>query len=368
MQGSLLAIEIETDLVALRSEELDAGAAPARVLIAPWGEVESTRGNFVVDAEALAATIEQFREHATDLPIDFEHQTLGGAFSSPDGLAPAAGWIKDLISVESVGLMAEVEWTELGLEHLQLRQYRYLSPVAMVRQSDRRMTGLHSAALTNKPAIVGMEAIVNRDAACGGDDGTAVSESAQAVFDPEAQTRREARTRREACGSLSCVCGTHVRESARAKARGSLNNVVEDQSMLESLETLRKHLQLNGEEGARQVLIAAAQRITELEQHQELKNAEERVVEALACGKLTEAQREWAMRLALKDPASFEQWSRSAPVVICLGQTAGPGARDRAGNREHGVASRARSEYQSDSLLQALTSEEAYVQLALREE
>lgn len=332
MPGSMLAIQSETNLVALRSTELDAGAAPARILIAPWGEVESTRGNFVVDAEALAATIEQFREHATDLPIDFEHQTLGGAFSSPDGLAPAAGWIKDLISVDSVGLMAEVEWTELGLEHLQRRQYRYLSPVAMIRQSDRRMIGLHSAALTNKPAIVGMEAIVNRDGGCGGDDGTVVSGSAQ------------------------------------AKTRGSLDNVVEDQSMLESLETLRKHLQLNGEEGARQVLIAAAQRITELEQHQEQKNAEERVAEALACGKLTEAQREWAMRLALNDRASFEQWSRSAPVVICLGKTAGPGALDRAGRREHGVASRARSEYQSDSLLQALTSEEAYVQLALREE
>ena len=332
MQGSMLAIQSETDLVALRSAELDAGAAPSRVLVAPWGEVESTRGNFVVDAEALAATIEQFHEHGTDLPIDFEHQTLGGAFSSPDGLAPAAGWIKQLISVESVGLMAEVEWTELGLEHLQLRQYRYLSPVAMIRQSDRRMTGLHSAALTNKPAIVGMEAIVNRDGACGGGDGAAVNESAQA----------------EACGSL--------------------NNSVEDQSMLESLETLRKQLQLNGEEGARQVLIAAAQRITELEQRQEQKNAEEHVAEAMACGKLTEAQREWAMRLALKDPVSFEQWSRSAPVVICLGQTAGPGSLDRAGRREHVAASRARSEYQSDSLLQALTSEEAYVQLALREE
>lgn len=138
--------------------------------------------------------------------------------------------------------------------------------------------------------------------------------------------------------------------------------------MLESLETLRKHLQLNGEEGARQVLVAATQRITELEQHQEQKNAEERVAEALACGKLTEAQREWALHLALKDPSSFEQWSKSAPAVICLGQTAGPGALDRAGRREHGVASRARSEYQSDLLLQALTSEEAYVQLALREE
>ena len=138
MEDNTLAAPSETDLVPLRSTELDSEKGLTRILIAPWGEVESSRGNFVVDQEAMAATIEQFREHGTDIPIDFEHQTLGGPYTSPDGLAPAAGWIKDLIGVESVGLLADVEWTELGLEHLHKRQYRYLSPVALIRKSDRR--------------------------------------------------------------------------------------------------------------------------------------------------------------------------------------------------------------------------------------
>ncbi len=338
VKDGMLALQDETHLVSLRSAELEDGEGLTRILIAPWGEVESTRGNFVVDEEALAATIAQFRRHGTDLPIDFEHQTLGGPFSSPDGLAPAAGWIKDLIGVEAVGLMAEVQWTELGLEHLRRRQYRYLSPVAIVRKSDRRMTGLHSAALTNKPAIVGMEAIVNRQEGDG---------SVERVVQDEKSNQK---------------C-----KSARAEARGSLGIRLEEHSMMASLEELRRQLNLDQQDGARQVLIAASARIAELEQHRERKKAEERVAEAMARGKLTEAQHDWALRLALKDAASFDEWLASAPVVVRLGKTAAPDEGDEIARSHQAIAARARSEYRTDSLVQALTSEEAYVQHALRE-
>ncbi|MCH8970395.1 MAG: hypothetical protein IIA66_14910, partial [Planctomycetes bacterium] len=285
----------EMDMVSLRSAELETGAAPTRILIAPWGDVESTQGHFFVDGQAVAATIEQFREHGTDIPIDFEHQTLGGSYASPDGLAPAAGWIKDLIGIESVGLMADVEWTELGLEHLQKRQYRYLSPVALIRKSDRRLVGLHSAALTNKPAIVGMEALVNRE-----------DSSDQTVQIAQAPDKSGF--------------------SRRAGTCGSLDQTLEEESMVETLEKLRKQLDLDQRNGARQVLVAASRRIAELEQREEDKGAEERVSEAMAAGKLTEAQREWALKLALSDAQSFDDWSAAAPMVVSLGRTAAPSA------------------------------------------
>ncbi len=326
MKDNELTTMVETDMVSLRSAELETGAAPTRILIAPWGDVESTQGQFFVDGQAVAATIEQFREHGTDIPIDFEHQTLGGSYASPDGLAPAAGWIKDLIGIESVGLMADVEWTELGLEHLQKRQYRYLSPVALIRKSDRRLVGLHSAALTNKPAIVGMEALVNRE-----------DSSNQTV------------------------------QIAQADACGSLNNALEEESMVETLEKLRKQLDLDQRDGARQVLMAASQRIAELEQREEDKGAEARVSEAMAAGKLTEAQREWALKLALSDAQSFDEWSAAAPMVVNLGRTAAPSAGDSVAQTSQLAAARARSEYRCESVLQALTSEEAYVQQAMRE-
>ncbi|MCH8881839.1 MAG: hypothetical protein IID34_18385 [Planctomycetes bacterium] len=326
----------EMDMVSLRSAELEAGAAPTRILIAPWGDVESTQGHFFVDGQAVAATIEQFREHGTDIPIDFEHQTLGGSYSSPDGLAPAAGWIKDLIGIESVGLMADVEWTELGLEHLQKRQYRYLSPVALIRKSDRRLVGLHSAALTNKPAIVGMEALVNRE-----------DSSDQTVQIAQAPDKSGF--------------------SRRAGTCGSLDQTLEEESMVETLEKLRKQLDLDQRNGARQVLVAASRRIAELEQREEDKGAEERVSEAMAAGKLTEAQREWALKLALSDAQSFDDWSAAAPMVVSLGRTAAPSAGDSMAQTSQLAAARARSEYRCESVLQALTSEDAFVQQAMRE-
>src|SRR5947209_2094053 len=145
-----------------------ASGLPAHILVAPYGEVKSASGSFVVDAEAMQRTIEAFTAHGADLPIDFEHQSLGGAFSAPSGLAPAAGWIKALRAVVpderspdtatrgadsnlafgsglinaganagddlAPGLWADVDWTPVAMEQLATRQYRYLSPVALVRR------------------------------------------------------------------------------------------------------------------------------------------------------------------------------------------------------------------------------------------
>ncbi len=137
--------------------------------------------------------------------------------------------------------------------------------------------------------------------------------------------------------------------------------------MLEALDALRRQLNVDQADGARLVLSAASRRIAELEGQQQQRCAEERVSAAMAAGKLTEAQRDWALRLALKDAESFDEWADRAPVVIVLGKMAGPEVAEQVDRRAHGAGARARIEYQADSLLQALTSEEAFVQQAIRE-
>jgi len=90
----------QNEMRALHSASLTGDKVPARVLLTPWGSVDSTNGSFVVDEEAVQLTVQAFDEHGTDLPIDYEHQTLGGSYSSPTGQAPAAGhvpaarWVK----------------------------------------------------------------------------------------------------------------------------------------------------------------------------------------------------------------------------------------------------------------------------------
>ena len=112
------------EMKTLHSASLASETIPTRILLAPWGQVESTNGSFIVDDEAAQMAIEAFEEHGTDLPIDFEHQTLGGVYASPTGQAPAAGWIKSVRAEAGVGLIAEIEWTDEARDMLAAKQYR----------------------------------------------------------------------------------------------------------------------------------------------------------------------------------------------------------------------------------------------------
>ncbi len=128
--------------------------APEYIKVLPLGHVSSEKGDFVVDDESFRTMKEHMQRRKIDIVIDYEHQTLH------DVQAPAGGWIKELV-LKSDGVYARVEWTEQAKRYLKNREYRYLSPVVMVRDKDRKVSQLHSAALTNTPAINGMTPIVN---------------------------------------------------------------------------------------------------------------------------------------------------------------------------------------------------------------
>lgn len=137
--------------------------APSRIMIIPWGEVETTQGTFTMDRAAADRIVEALKAHGVDIPVDREHATVGGKFTPPDGSAPAMAWIKSLEIVEGDGVYANVEWTPKGKEHVESKEYRYLSPTIVHRKSDHAVMRLHSVALTNKPAIVGMKPITNKE-------------------------------------------------------------------------------------------------------------------------------------------------------------------------------------------------------------
>lgn len=289
----------------LRSATLTGEVVPGRVLLAPWGTVDSANGSFVLDDESARLAVAAFDEHGTDLPIDYEHQTLGGTFSSPTGKAPAAGWIKALAVEPGIGLLAEIEWTQQATKMLLAKEYRYLSPVAIIRKTDRKLVAIHSAALTNKPAIVGMEPIVNR-AALGADD---------EYVEPMAAL---------------CVC-----------------------------------LDLPADTAAAEVLVAAGRHIAGLERAAKQRHVEQRVTEAMRAGKLVEAQRAWAEALVAREEDLFEDWFRSAPIVVAGGASIPPGGIGGQAQREKSLAARARAEFRTNPLLARLTSEEAFVLDAL---
>jgi phage I-like protein len=313
---------------ALRSASLAGSSVPTRVLLAPWGAVESTNGSFIVDDEGARLTVEAFGQHGTDLPIDYEHQTLGGSYASPNGQAPAAGWIKSITAAPGVGLLAEIEWTEQGEKMLMAKEFRYLSPVAIIRKNDRRLVAIHSAALTNKPAIRGMEAIVNRS-----------------------QSTHE---------TAALDHGAAPAEAAR------VDDLTWDDAV-DPLTALRETLQLDENAGADEVLIAAGRRLAEMRETAKQEYVEQRIAEAIRAGKLVEAQRAWAEALVAKEEGLFDEWLRTAPVIVQPGRSTPPSAGDAAARREQATITRARAEYRTNPLLSRLTSEEAFVACAARE-
>lgn len=144
---------MDTYIKVLSSAE-EIGEAPEWVKVLPLGHVSSEKGNFVVDSESFLLIKENMRSRNIDVVIDYEHQTLANI------QAPASGWIKEL-SLKADGIYAKVEWTERAKAYLLNREYRYLSPVVTVRKQDGKVTRLHSAALTNAPAINSMTPIIN---------------------------------------------------------------------------------------------------------------------------------------------------------------------------------------------------------------
>jgi len=143
----------------------DAIAAPAatvEVLLVPWGHVQRKDGDgFVLDDEAAQMVMSAYRAGRTDLVIDFEHQSMGGRFASPDGTAPAAGWVKDLRIRPGKGIYGSVEWTERAKAMLAAKEYRYLSPVLLCEDGSGRVLELLNCGLTNEPMIAGFPALVN---------------------------------------------------------------------------------------------------------------------------------------------------------------------------------------------------------------
>ena len=141
----------------------ESGAPREWVLVAAMGENPTRKGAFKLTPDAAAKAIAEFASHGVKIPIDYEHQTLGGSFASPNGQAPAAGWVDELKAFTAAeaphdgvaGLWAHVEWTSQAFDQIAAKQYAYLSPVIEVDSKTREVLSLHSLALTNTPAMKG---------------------------------------------------------------------------------------------------------------------------------------------------------------------------------------------------------------------
>ncbi len=260
----------------------------------------------MADELAYEEIMAHFAKESNDVVIDYEHQTLEGT------QAPAAGWIKTLINKGDQGLWARVEWTPRASEYLANKEYRYLSPVIWVRNSDKRAAILHSAALTNVPAIDGMVPLVNKGLV---------------PNDEEDEKRMEFR--------LMVLKTLGLPDNATdEQVSAALQKMQDAARRLEGLTTFKqdvlKTLELDDNatsDQARGKIVSLknpsgyvpVEQFNELKKRLDLKDRDELVQMALKSGKVAPAQKDWAEQYALKDPIGFKAFLEHAPVVVPVG-------------------------------------------------
>ncbi len=297
---------------------LEMAELPDWLRLLPLGQVNLVDGRppFEVDPESLAELVQAFSGRGTDLVIDYEHQSLKG------GQAPAAGWIKDL-EVREDGLWAKVEWTEQAEEYLKRREYRYFSPVLRLDPESRRPQELMNVALTNVPAIRGLTPLV---AKWGG----------EALTTGESRTTALEMKAGEGAGDWQ-QDGVNPVLAQELKARLGLEPEAPAGSLwrksVELIQELAHNLGLPGEANVSQIkggveaLKAGEKRLEPLQAEVEALKAQllemtatRTVEEAMMAGKVSPAQKDWALTYCRRDPESFKTYMDKAPRVVPVGE------------------------------------------------
>lgn len=145
----------------IRAKDTAIQLFPAGAFKARDGRPKDVRaGHWYIDGQVAARLIAKAAALATDLVIDYEHQTLN---SSENGQpAPAAAWFKGgaLEWREGLGLFAtQVDWTKNAASMIAGKEYRYLSPVFSYDRQSGEVLELHHVGLTNFPALDGMNSL-----------------------------------------------------------------------------------------------------------------------------------------------------------------------------------------------------------------
>lgn len=110
------------------------------IKVSPIGEIEGADGRtFKIDAKKI---IENIKKNGVDIVLDENHSFAG-----------AVGWFdKDSFEVRDDGIYAKLELNKRGMELVNDKIYRYLSPVYDL--SGRDVLSIESVGLVNKPNVL----------------------------------------------------------------------------------------------------------------------------------------------------------------------------------------------------------------------
>ena len=279
------------------------GKAPEWVLLFKegWNEIDG-EGKFLVDRTAYDILAKKITGRGNDIVFDYEHQTLEGT------KAPAAGWIKGLRYDDGVGIMARLDWTDEATQYIVKGEYRYFSPVFAVRKTDKRVINIHSVALTNAPKTNHLTPLLAKLGANLEEEndmdflkeiiaklGMADDASEEAVIEAVVKLKDKPPETKE-------VIAKDILDALDLKEESDTSVVV---ASIHALKQTEKGMVSKAD-------------FDKLQKKLVEKDADELVAKAIAGGKITPDQKEWAGEYAVRDLEGFKTFVTKAPVVIPL--------------------------------------------------
>nr|VFJ90849.1 MAG: Mu-like prophage I protein [Candidatus Kentron sp. LFY] len=153
-----------TYLVSAMAVEIPESGVTSELHLLPPGPFRTVDGrpeecdDWQLDAGIAGRVIALVAARKTDILVDFEHQSLRSVHNGRR--AEAAGWIPRTLEWREGGLFAtDVSWVGDTAQLIREKKYRYTSTVFMYHARDGNVTDIISVALTNTPALDGLDAL-----------------------------------------------------------------------------------------------------------------------------------------------------------------------------------------------------------------
>ncbi|ACB34511.1 conserved hypothetical protein [Leptothrix cholodnii SP-6] len=331
--------------IALLAAALSLGAQ-AEVQLLPAGEFAARDGR-PGNGKAWTLSDAQGAKLAADLTaasaksafvFDVDHQTLRAEVNGQP--APAAGWATQFEWRAGIGLFAtDVRWTEQAQGWIEGGAYRYVSPVITFDPAGR-ITGVLMAAITNYPALMGMEPIGRDLAAHLSSQFHTPTQSPEtevtllaaliAAFGLKADANEtealNAVTALKAeAGALKDKAGQPTALSGALVTALGLKPGADEAAALQAVTTLK-----GGDAAALSAITALQAQVAALSAQSTGNQVEALVAQGLTDGRLLPALKDWATQLGKKDLTALQGFLSTAPKLLpgAGGQTNGvePGA------------------------------------------
>lgn len=328
----------------------EAGHETQLIQILPAGEFAARDGRpasdtqgrvkrWRIDDARAAALVARFEARATPVPVDYEHQMLHAPENGQP--APASGFIKRLEWRPGVGLFGEVDWTARAKAMIAGGEYRYFSPVFSWNPNTGEVVDLLQGALTNDPALDGMQAITARAAARFQSTHTETSTMNPLLAAVLAALALPATsTEEQAIVALKSLKDRPDPLDAVRSALG-LDTNVDASAVTTAVSALKSKADKAADpDPTRYVPIAAFEEVKAQVVALTTKHREDEVAalveEGLADGRLLTAQKEWAESLGKSDIAALKTYLQKTPAIAALRSSQTRGAPPEAAN-EHNL-------------------------------